>query len=135
MNYMKTSYTGTVEILATDVYQAHPITVQAPVGGSNVVKAGTPLKEDGTVTTGADAYGILLYDVDVDENPNGAVVVSGLVNSVSAQAHSGITYDVEALKASIPGIKFRPNIKSEEQGGGSGVAVVGTAIVGQDVTG
>ena len=132
MNYMKVTCTGTVEILATDVYQAHPIKVQAPVGGGTVVKAGTPLKEDGTVTTGADAYGILLYDVDTDENPNAAVVVSGLINSVSAQAHSGITYDVSALKESVPGIKFRPNIKNES-GGGSGDDVVGSAIVGTSV--
>lgn len=134
MTTMKIINNATTEILATDVYLAHPIKVQTPVGGSTIVKAGTPLKADGTVTTGANAYGILLYDVDVEANPNASVVVSGLVNSVSAQAHSGITYDVSALEESVPGIKFRPNIKNEKPSGGGdnkvGSAVVGTAFAG-----
>lgn len=132
MNYSSTSGLGTVEILATDVYQAIPIKVASPVGG-NVVKAGTPLTAEGVSTTGENAVGILLYDVDTNENPNGAIVVHGFINSVKAQAWSGVTYDASALAAALPGIKLRPNIINEGGDTPSGDDVVGTAIVGTSI--
>lgn len=119
MNYMKVSCDGTVEILASDVFKAIPIKVQP----NGIVKAGTPLKADGSVTTGNEAYGILLYDVDTDKNRNGALIVSGLVDAVKAQRHSGITYDMTALK--VPGISFRQTSNTEES------SLVGTAVVGK----
>ena len=121
MNYMKVSCDGTVEILASDVFKAIPIKVQP----NGIVKAGTPLKADGSVTTGNEAYGILLYDVDTNRNRNGALIVSGLVDTVKAQRHSGITYDMTALKASVPGITFRQTSNTEES------SLVGTAVVGK----
>ena len=132
MNYSSKSGLGTVEILATDVYQAIPIIVASPVGGT-VVRAGTPLTAEGVSTTGEDAVGILLYDVDTDENPNGAIVVHGFINSVKAQAWSGVTYDASALAATLPGIKLRPNIFNEGGDTPSGDDVVGTAIVGTSI--
>lgn len=108
MKYAETSYAGGVEILATDVFQAIPIKVAVP-GSGTVVKAGTPLNADGESTTGSGAVGILLYDVDTAANPNGAVVVQGIIDSVKAQAHSGVSY-VDALYSALPGVIFRTNI-------------------------
>ena len=127
MNYGKTSYNGTNEILATDKYYSVPIKVATPDSGT-VVKAGTPLTEEGAVTTGANAIGILLYDVDVNENPNGAIVVNGFIDTEKAQEWSGITY-ASALYSALPGVKFRDNI-GVNGGGGGDDDVVGTAIVG-----
>ena len=108
MNFAKTSYAGTIEILASNAYQAIPVTVATP-GSGTVVKAGTPLDADGASTTGAGAIGVLLYDVDTAKNPNGAAVVQGIIDATKAQAHSGVTY-VSALYSALPGIVFRTNI-------------------------
>lgn len=106
-----TSVAGTVEILASKDYQAIPIKVATPSGegASPIVKAGTPLTSAGASTTGSGAVGILLYDVDTGANPNGAIVVQGIINGTKAQAHSGVTY-ASALYTALPGIVFRTNI-------------------------
>lgn len=109
MKYAQTSVGGGVEILASKDFQAIPVEVATPVGGSTVVKAGTPLTADGASTTGSGAIGVLLYDVDTAENPNGAAVVQGIINATVAQTHSGVTY-VSALYSALPGIIFRTNI-------------------------
>lgn len=109
MKYNETSVGGGVEILASKDFQAIPVAVAAPDGGGTVVKAGTPLNADGEATTGSGAVGILLYDVDTDENPNGSMVVQGIINAKVAQEHSGVTY-VAALYAALPGVIFRTNI-------------------------
>ena len=108
MNFSKTSYGGTVEILASEGFQAIPAKLATP-GEGTVVKAGTPVTADGAATTGAGAIGVLLYDVDTAKNPNGALVVQGIIDAVKAQAHSGVTY-VDALYAALPGVVFRTNI-------------------------
>ena len=110
MKYTETSIGGSIEILASKDFQAIPAKVVAANGaGTTVVKAGTPINADGAATTGSGAVGILLYDVDTAENPNGALVVQGIINATKAQAHSGVTY-VSALYAALPGIVFRTNI-------------------------
>lgn len=83
MNFAKTTYGGTVEILASKDFQAIPV----KVAGSSVVKAGTPLTAAGESTTGSGAIGILLYDVDPTKNPNAAAVVQGIIDATKAQAH------------------------------------------------
>lgn len=108
MNYTETNVAGGVEILAADKYLAIPIKVATPANGT-VVKAGTPLTAAGASTTGANAVGILLYDVDTAKNPNAAAVTHGYIDSVKAQAHSGVTY-ASALYSALPGIVFRTNI-------------------------
>ena len=105
MNYSKTTYGGTVEILASKDYQAIPV----KVAGSSLMKAGTPITEAGESTTGSGAIGILLYDVDPTKNPNGAAVVQGIIDAAKAQKHSEVTY-VSALYSALPGIVFRTNI-------------------------
>ena len=105
MNFAKTEYAGTIEILASNDYQAIPV----KVAGSATLKAGTPITADGESTTGSGAIGILLYDVNPVKNPNGAAVVQGIIDSTKAQQHSAVTY-VSALYEALPGIIFRTNI-------------------------
>ena len=110
MKFSKKSVGGTVEILAAPYYDAIPICVAAP-GEGTVVKAGTPLTAAGVSTTGSSAVGILLYDVDTAVDPNGAIVVRGIIDSVKAQAHSGVSYNASNLKSALPNIILRDNIK------------------------
>ena len=112
MIYNETPLTGGVEILASKDFQAVPIKVAAPETGT-VVKAGTPLTAAGASTTGANAVGVLLYDVDTAKNPNGAAVVQGIIDATKAQAHSGVTY-AAALYTALPGVVFRTNIGVNE---------------------
>ena len=114
MNFAKTSYGGTVEILASKDYQAIPAKIATP-GSGTVVKAGTPINANGASTTGSGAVGVLLYDVDTAKNPNGALVVQGIIDATKAQAHSGVTY-VSGLYSALPGIVFRTNICVQETG-------------------
>ena len=124
MRFDRTSAGGTVEILVglTDMHTLTPIKVAVPgstVDGTfvpaadPVVKAGTPLDEDGAVANTADAIGILLYDVDTDANPNGTIVQSGPINATKAQAHSGLTY-AAAMTGALTNITFRTNIGVNE---------------------
>lgn len=107
MKFQKTSYGGTVEILATDEYQAIP----AKIAGTDLVKAGMPITEKGVAApAGTGAVGILLYDVNPAENPNGALVVSGIVDWAKCKSHSGATATAAAIKGILPGITFRENI-------------------------
>ena len=110
MKFDTTTVAGSVEILASQDFQAIPIKVATPSGGTTtLVKAGTPLTSAGAATTGSGAVGILLYDVDTAENPNGAAVVQGIIDSTKAQANSGVTY-ASALYTALPGVVFRTNI-------------------------
>ena len=105
---------GGIEILASKDYQAIPIKVATP-GEGTVVKAGSPLTYQGAVTTAANATGILLYDVDTAVNPNGALVVQGIIDSKKAQDHSGVEYDsalMTALNAAGCSIIMRDNIRA-----------------------
>lgn len=110
MKFSSTAFGGTVEILVglTDMHTLTPVTVAAPTSGT-IVKAGTPLTAAGASTTGANAIGILLYDVDTAHNPNGTVIQSGPIDSTKAQAHSGVTY-AAALYEALPAVQFRTNI-------------------------
>lgn len=108
MKFATTTIAGGIEILASNDYQAIPVKVATPESGT-VVKAGTPLTADGASTTGANATGVLLYDVDTAANPNGAMVVQGIIDATKAQDHSGVTY-AAALYTALPGIVFRTNI-------------------------
>ena len=112
MKYSNTSVGGGVEILASKDFQSIPAKLATP-GEGTVVKAGTPINASGESTTGSGAIGVLLYDVDTAENPNGALVVQGIVNSTVAQSHSGVVY-VSAMYEALPGIVFRTNIGAAE---------------------
>lgn len=109
MRFAKSVVGGTTEILAADAYIGIPITVS----GEEVVKAGQPLKKDGTKSDdGTEAVGILLYDVNPKENPNGTVVVQGVIDTKKAKENSEFDYDSNGanIKTSLPGIILRDNI-------------------------
>ena len=95
-------------ILASDNYNAIPITV----GGTSLVKAGTPLTADGTAPSSGvtGAIGVLLYDVDPTVNPNGAIVVQGVIDGVKAKAHSGI--DISTLGTAVSGLVIRTDTET-----------------------
>ena len=108
MKFTKTSVGGTVEILAADDYTAIPI----KVAGSSVVKAGMPMKYDGTsVAAGTASNGILLYDVDPNENPNGSLIVAGVVYWANCKSHSGSTATAATLTGFLPAFAFLGNIR------------------------
>ena len=106
MKFKTTEVGGTVEILAADDFDAIPFTVTE----TGPVKAGTPMTILGKKASAATANGILLYDVNPEENPNAALVVRGVIDQKKAEAHSGVTYDAAALKTAVPGIVLRDNI-------------------------
>lgn len=79
MKFTKTSVGGTIEILAADDFVAIPICVTEVAA----VPAGMPMTAAGkkvATTSYATAVGMLLYDVDPTENPNGALLVQGVVD-------------------------------------------------------
>lgn len=119
MKFTTTEIGGGVEILASKDYQSVPIKVADPSGTPGLVKAGTPLTSEGAATTGAGAVGILLYDVDTAGDPNGAIVVQGIIDATKAQSHSGVTY-VSALYGALPGVIFRTNIGAQGATGATG---------------
>lgn len=94
-----------ITILASDNYNAIPVTVT----GTSVIPAGTPITSAGAKTTTlTDAVGILLYDVDPAINPNGALLVQGVVDGAKAKAHSGV--DISTIGETVPGIVVRANV-------------------------
>lgn len=110
MKFTKTSVSGTVEILAADEFVAIPIKVDE----ESLVKAGTPMTSAGkkvSATSFATAAGMLLYDVDPTENPNGALLVQGVVDKTKAQTSSGVTLDETFA---VSGIILRDNIGVNE---------------------
>ena len=118
MKFTTTEIGGGVEILASKDYQSIPIKVATP-GEGTIVKAGTPLTSEGASTTGSGAVGILLYDVDTAANPNGAIVVQGIIDATKAQAHSGVSY-AAGLYSALPGVIFRTNIGAQGETGATG---------------
>lgn len=111
MKFTKSAVGETVEILASKDFQAIP----AKIEGTDIVKAGMPITADGAAAaTGTGAVGILLYDVNPKENPNCALVVSGIVDWAKCMEHSGATANAATMKTILPGITFRENIGVNE---------------------
>lgn len=97
--------TGTVEILASNDYQAVPLKIDE----TDPVKAGMPITQDGKkAPSGSGAIGILLYDVDPARNPNAAVVVDGIIDWAKVKAHNtDVTADAQTIATALPRITFR----------------------------
>ena len=75
MKFKDTSVVQTTEILANDHYVAIPYDCSEVVADSEgIIKAGTILPANN-----ATAKGVLLYDVNKNENPNGAIVIHGFI--------------------------------------------------------
>lgn len=110
-------------ILAADTYVAIPFTVK----GTNAVPAGYPMAKTGlkaTATTGTsatdaatDAIGILLHTVDPAVNPNGALLIQGVIDVDKAKL-SGFTYsanDIAALKKAVPAVFCRTDVGAKSE--------------------
>jgi len=105
MIYSKTSSGETICILASNEYQAIPMKFAADT------PAGMPVTAAGVAAAaGTSAVGITLHDVDVSNNPNGAVVVAGIVDWTKCVANSEATATAAEMKAILPAIEFRTNI-------------------------
>lgn len=110
MKFTETELAGGVEILAADDFTGIPICLT----GTAEVKAGTPIDSSGApvdmeAENAVAPAGILLYDVNPKVNPNGTIVVIGVIDQTKAEAHSGMTLDADALKAAVPGLVLRNN--------------------------
>ena len=108
MKCKTTEVGGAFTILAADDYTAIPISIT----GSSVIKAGTPITSAGAAGTASTGIGVLLYDVDPTINPNGALVVKGVIDAVKAKAHSNV--DLTGISDKVPGIVLRSNIGVNE---------------------
>ena len=107
MKFTKTSVGGTIEILAADDFVAIPICVTEAPAGMPMTAAGKKV----ATTSYATAVGMLLYDVDPTENPNGALLVQGVVDKKKIEDHASITLDATF---DVPGIILRDNIGVNE---------------------
>ena len=110
-------------ILAADTYVAIPFTVKE----TNAVPAGYPMAKTGlkaAATTGTsaadaatDAIGILLHTVDPAVNPNGALLIQGVIDVDKAKL-SGFTYstnDIAALKKAVPAVFCRTGVGTKSE--------------------
>lgn len=74
------------------------------VTGLKIVKAGTPIDEDGVASNDGDAVGILLFDV-LEDRPQGTILKKAYINTSVAEAHCGLTI-ADAVKAALPMVVF-----------------------------
>lgn len=75
MKYTNTAVTRGVEILYNDHYVAIPYDCsEIAANEKGIVPAGTMIPAND-----ASAIGVLLYDVNKAENPNGAIVIHGFI--------------------------------------------------------
>lgn len=95
MKYTTTKVNGGKEILANDHYVAIPYDCTAlAANAEGIVPAGTIVPAND-----ASAIGVLLYDVKLSDNPNGAVVVHGFIKKGKLPA-------APANADAMPQIKF-----------------------------
>ena len=100
-----TSVQTTPEILKRKLGAEYLVPVTITDFDNGVCKAGSPIGADGTVQNGADAVGILLYDV-YEQNPNGSLVKAfAVINTANAKANTGLTIE-DAVKTALPMVIF-----------------------------
>lgn len=101
MKFDTLTVSGEIEILNRKEFEAVAQTINftgvstTADNGEKIVKAGTPIKNDGTVadeTPWTGAVGLLLHDA-YESHPQVAVLKKGYVHVTRAQASSGLTYD------------------------------------------
>ncbi|MBQ2381169.1 MAG: hypothetical protein II291_01215 [Succinivibrio sp.] len=100
-----TSVQTTPEILKRKLGAEYLVPVTVTQFANGVCKAGSPIGADGTVQNGANAVGILLYDV-YEQNPNGSLVKAfAVINKANAEANSGLTI-AGAVETALPMVIF-----------------------------
>lgn len=97
---------GRCEFLASKDFNSIPCTVS----GDGTIKAGSPITSAGALaTTESQAVGLLMYDVTPAINPNGALLVQGVVNAVIARQYSGRPLVKATIEGAVPGLYLREN--------------------------
>ena len=83
-----------------------PITIKSTeFASTDVVKAGSPIASDGSISNTGSAIGILLNDVYVD-NPNGSLIKGyAVINKANAEANASITL-ASAVISALPTVVF-----------------------------
>ena len=78
MKFSTNAVTRTAEILYNDHYVAIPFdcTKAAVHNDDGIIPAGTIMPDNND-----DAIGVLLHDVNMNENPNGTVVIHGFIKA------------------------------------------------------
>lgn len=97
-----------VEILNRPPYEGVSMTIDFTgvsdiEDGVKVVKAGTPINENGVpvnATPWTGASGILLVDV-YEDRPQGTILTEAYINTTRAQENSGLTYDAALVTAMV----------------------------------
>lgn len=96
--------TGRCEFLASKDFNSVPCTI----AGTDIVKAGSPITSAGAVaSTESQAVGLLMYDVDPTVDPNGALLVQGVVNARMARQYSGCPLVKDTIEGAVPGLYLR----------------------------
>ena len=97
---------GRCEFLASKDFNSIPCTVS----GDGTIKAGSPITSAGALaTTESQAVGLLMYDVTPAINPNGALLVQGVVNARIARQYSGRPLVKSTIEGAVPGLYLREN--------------------------
>lgn len=113
MSVTTAAVNGSVEILNRPHPEGVPMTLADEAFAENeVVKAGTLIKADGTVSNdGSDPVGVLRVDVYKDR-PTGTILKKAYVNLKRIKESVGDSYwgtaytDVKTLKTALPMIEF-----------------------------
>lgn len=112
MKVSKAVISAGTEILNRPIYEGVPMTLDDTAFTEDVVKAGTLIKEDGTLYSGSgDPFGIVLSDVYKDR-PQATLLKKAYVNlkrikkSVGDSNYSTMYSDISTLKTKLPRIEF-----------------------------
>lgn len=109
MKYSSDSVVSTPEILKRKLggELIVPVTCQTTsTTASTLIKAGSPLDSAGKIANDGTAIGILLNDVEITENPNGALVKAfATINEANAKSNSSITL-ATACKSALSNLVF-----------------------------
>lgn len=111
MAYKDATFGGDVSILKRPPFEGVPITLDFTsvvavdtATGLKVVKAGTPIDDDGVASNDGDAIGILLFDV-LEDRPQGTILKKAYIDLAKAEASSGLTI-ASSAKAALPMVVF-----------------------------
>ena len=77
------------------------VDIDWPNIGDTVIKAGTPMSQDGKIANDGNAYGVLMGDVERKRNRMAQLLVAGFMDFAAAEEHSGVQLTAEA-KAAMP---------------------------------
>lgn len=110
MQFEQEVYAGDVQILKRKPFEGIAKTLDfssvsdSLSNGKKIIKAGTPIGENGVVDNTATVFGILLHDV-TEDRPQGTLLKKAYINTAVAEKHSGITYE-DAMKSALPMVVF-----------------------------